>query len=138
MEALLPFPELAAGCAADPVRLLPASAGVLAALGPAAGAAAAAALRAGAGAGDLAAATALAHVTGDAGPAVAMVRALPDPAARRRAGPSDDCVGQGGAEAVEDVVEDRGQQVLAPAEAGHAPGRVNRRARAADRPTLPA
>ncbi|MFD0265101.1 hypothetical protein ACFVGY_00685 [Streptomyces sp. NPDC127106] len=85
VDALLPFPELAAGCAADLVRLLPASAGVLASLGPAVGAGAVAALRTGADAGDLDAATLLARVTGDAGPAVAVVRALPDAVARRTA-----------------------------------------------------
>ncbi|MFK0256500.1 hypothetical protein [Streptomyces sp. NPDC090445] len=85
VDALLPFPELAAGCAADLVGLLPAAAGVLASLGPALGAGAVAALRAGADAGDLEAATVLARVTGDAGPAVAVVRALPDAVARRRA-----------------------------------------------------
>jgi hypothetical protein len=85
LDVLLHFPALAADCIDDLVRLLPVSAGVLAALGQAAGPIAAQALRARAGAGDLAAATALARVTGDAGPAVDVVRALSDSVARRTA-----------------------------------------------------
>ncbi|MFD7630236.1 hypothetical protein ACFV7Q_30160 [Streptomyces sp. NPDC059851] len=117
VDALLPFPELAAACLPDLVRLLPASAGVLASLGPAAGAAAAAALRARAGAGDLAAATALAHVTGEAGPAVAVVRALLDPLTRRTAAVR--VAGELGpaAAALLPLVEER---LLAPAREGRA------------------
>ncbi|MCF3102036.1 hypothetical protein IPZ58_10610 [Streptomyces roseoverticillatus] len=85
LGALLRFPVLAAGCVDDLVRLLPASAGVLASLGPAAGPVAERALRARAGDGDLTAATALARITGDAGPAVAVVQALPDALAQRTA-----------------------------------------------------
>ncbi|MFJ2094159.1 hypothetical protein ACIOEW_33615 [Streptomyces sp. NPDC087901] len=85
LDALLPFPGLAAGCVDDLVRLLPASAGVLAALGPAAGREAARALRARAAAGDLSAALALVRVDGHAEPAVQAVRMLPDAVARRAA-----------------------------------------------------
>ncbi|WP_405800617.1 hypothetical protein [Streptomyces sp. NBC_01506] len=85
VDALRNFPALAAGCVDDLVRLLPASAGVLAALGRSAGPAAARALRVRAEAGDLTAALALARVTGEVGPAVDVVRALPDALARRTA-----------------------------------------------------
>ncbi|MET9555972.1 HEAT repeat domain-containing protein [Streptomyces sp. NPDC006645] len=85
VDALRDFPALAAGHVDELVRLLPASTGVLAALGPAAGPSAARALRVRAEAGDLAAALALARVTGDAGPALDVVRGLPDPLARRSA-----------------------------------------------------
>jgi hypothetical protein len=78
LPALLPFPSLAASCLDALVRLLPASAEVLAGVPEAAPA-----LRARAEAGDLASATALARLTGDAGPAVAAVRAEPDALARR-------------------------------------------------------
>ncbi|MEU9111740.1 hypothetical protein AB0D04_08120 [Streptomyces sp. NPDC048483] len=83
LDVLRHFPALAVGCLDDLVRLLPASADVLASLGRAAGPVAARALRACAGAGDLTAAMALARVTGDAGPAVDVVRALSDAVARR-------------------------------------------------------
>ncbi|MCF3120427.1 hypothetical protein IPZ68_12045 [Streptomyces arenae] len=83
LDVLRHFPALAADRVDDLVRMLPASAGVLAALGPAAGPAAARALRARAEAGDLTAALALARVDGDAGPAMTAVRALPDAVARR-------------------------------------------------------
>ncbi|MET9110879.1 hypothetical protein [Streptomyces zhihengii] len=72
---LCAYPGLAAGCADALVALLPASAGALGAAGPAAGGRAARALRARAERGDLAAALALARVTGDAAPAVAILRA---------------------------------------------------------------
>ncbi|GGR33087.1 HEAT repeat domain-containing protein [Streptomyces netropsis] len=85
LDVLLHFPVLAAGCMDELVRLLPASAGVLGALGRAAGPSAARALRVRAGAGDLTAAIALARVTGDTGPVVDVVRALPDAVARRAA-----------------------------------------------------
>ncbi|WP_406098558.1 hypothetical protein [Streptomyces sp. NBC_01013] len=85
LDALLPFPGLAADCVDDLVGLLPASAGVLAVLGPAAGRAAARALRARAAAGDLPAALALVRVDGDAGPAVQLVNVMPDVVARRAA-----------------------------------------------------
>ncbi|WP_326669056.1 HEAT repeat domain-containing protein [Streptomyces sp. NBC_01257] len=85
LDALLPFPALAAACAGDLVRLLPASAGVLASLGPAAGPDAARALWTHAAAGDLTAALALARVDGDTEPALRAVRALPDAPERRRA-----------------------------------------------------
>ncbi|MFD6876452.1 MULTISPECIES: hypothetical protein [unclassified Streptomyces] len=76
---------LAAGRVDELVRLLPAFAGVLGALGAAAGPVAARALRTRAEAGDLEAATALVRVTGEAGPAVDAVRGLPEALARRRA-----------------------------------------------------
>ncbi|WP_055700038.1 hypothetical protein [Streptomyces silaceus] len=85
LDVLRHFPALAADRVDDLVRMLPASVGVLAALGPAAGPAAARALRARAEAGDLTAALALARVDGDAGPAMTAVRALPDAVARRTA-----------------------------------------------------
>ncbi|WP_393055941.1 hypothetical protein [Streptomyces sp. LN549] len=85
LDALLPFPGLAAGCVDDLVRPLPASAGVLAVLGPAAGREAARALRARAVAGDVSAALALVRVDGDAEPAVRAVHMLPDAVARRAA-----------------------------------------------------
>ncbi|MFE4613149.1 hypothetical protein ACFRK5_33140 [Streptomyces niveus] len=85
VDALRDFPALAAGRVDDLVRLLPASAGVLAALGPAAGPGAARALRVRAEAGDLAAALALARVTGEERPALEVVQALPDALARRTA-----------------------------------------------------
>ncbi|WP_405846998.1 hypothetical protein OG211_05060 [Streptomyces niveus] len=85
VDALRDFPALAAGHVDELVRLLPASAGVLAALGPAAGPGAARALRVRAEAGDLAAALALARVTDETGPALDVVRGLPDPLARRTA-----------------------------------------------------
>lgn len=85
LDALTHFPALAAGSVDALVRLLPASAGALGALGPAAGPAAARALRVGAEAGDLTSAIALARVTGDAGPAVDVVRTLDDDLARRTA-----------------------------------------------------
>ncbi|MEV5983149.1 hypothetical protein [Streptomyces sp. NPDC052114] len=85
LDVLRRFPALAADRVDDLVRLLPASADVLAALGPAAGPVAARALRVRAGAGDLTAALALARVDGDAGPALAAVRASPDAVARRTA-----------------------------------------------------
>ncbi|MFI1286711.1 hypothetical protein ACH4U5_39185 [Streptomyces sp. NPDC020858] len=85
LEVLAHFPALAAGCVDELVRLLPASAGVLAALGPSAGSRAVEALRARARAGDLASALALARVTGDATAAVDVVRAEPDALARRTA-----------------------------------------------------
>ncbi|MGP3977133.1 hypothetical protein ACTWQF_24590 [Streptomyces sp. 8N114] len=85
LAALLHFPSLAATCVDDLIRLLPASAGVLAALGREAGPAAAEALRAWAEDGDLTAATALARITGDTGPATDMVRSLTDAVERRRA-----------------------------------------------------
>lgn len=72
---LCAYPGLAAGCADALVALLPASAGALGAAGPAAGGRAARALRARAERGDLVAALALARVTGDAAPAVAILRA---------------------------------------------------------------
>ncbi|MEV0778825.1 hypothetical protein [Streptomyces sp. NPDC050428] len=80
-DALRDFPALAAGHVDDLVRLLPASAGQD--LGQSAGPAAVRALRARAGAGDLTAA--LARVTGEEGPAVDIVRALPDAVGRRSA-----------------------------------------------------
>ncbi|MFF3017022.1 hypothetical protein [Streptomyces sp. NPDC057939] len=85
VDALRGFPALAAGRVDELVRLLPASAGVLGALGAAGGPASARALRARAETGDLDAATALVRVTGEAGPAVDAVRGLPDAVARRRA-----------------------------------------------------
>lgn len=85
VDALRDFPALAAGHVDELVRLLPASAGVLAALGPAAGPGAARALRVRAEAGDLAAALALARVTDETGLALDVVRGLPDPLARRTA-----------------------------------------------------
>ncbi|MFD9498009.1 hypothetical protein [Streptomyces sp. NPDC060035] len=85
LDVLLYFPALAAGCVDALVRLLPASAGVLAALGRAAGPAAVRALRVQAEAGNLTAATALARLTGEAELAVSAVRALPDSVARRTA-----------------------------------------------------
>ncbi|MGI5346902.1 hypothetical protein ACQEU8_01755 [Streptomyces sp. CA-250714] len=85
LDALLHFPALAATCVDDLIRMLPASAEVLAALGRDAGPAAARALRSRAEAGDLTAATALARVTGDAGPAVDVVRSLSDAVEQRRA-----------------------------------------------------
>ncbi|WP_344534892.1 hypothetical protein [Streptomyces albiaxialis] len=83
LEALTPFPALAAARVAELVDLLPASAGALAALGGAAGPVAARALRVRAGAGDLAAAAALARVTGETGPALDAVRAAWGDVARR-------------------------------------------------------
>lgn len=85
LDVLQHFPALAADRVDELIRLLPASAGVLAALGPSAGPRVAQALRAraGAGAGDLTAAVALARVTGDAGPAVELVRAESDSVGRR-------------------------------------------------------
>ncbi|MGP3990156.1 hypothetical protein [Streptomyces sp. 3N207] len=85
LDALLRFPSLAVTCVDDLVRLLPASAGVLAALGREAGPAAAEALRARSEDGDLPAAIALARITGDTGPATDTVRSLPDAVERRRA-----------------------------------------------------
>ncbi|MFI6949649.1 hypothetical protein [Streptomyces sp. NPDC050422] len=85
LDALLPFPGLAADCVDDLVRLLPASAGVLAVLGPAAGREVSQALRARARAGDLSAALALVRVDGDAEPAVRVVHLMPDVVARRAA-----------------------------------------------------
>ncbi|MFC9606447.1 hypothetical protein ACFTTN_23705 [Streptomyces niveus] len=85
VDALRHFPALAAGCVDDLVRLLPASTGVLAALGPSAGHTAARALRVRAGAGDLTAGLAPARVTAEAEPAVDVVRALPDAVACRTA-----------------------------------------------------
>ncbi|MFJ3840228.1 hypothetical protein ACIPY6_32590 [Streptomyces sp. NPDC090054] len=85
VDALRRFPALAAGRVDELVRLLPASAGVLGALGAAAGPVAARALLARAESGDLEAATALVRVTGEAGPAVDAVRGLPEALARRRA-----------------------------------------------------
>ncbi|MFD9540099.1 hypothetical protein [Streptomyces sp. NPDC060022] len=83
LDVLLYFPAFAAGCVDDLVRLLPASAGVLAALGQAAGPAAVRALRTRAEAGDLTTAMALARLTGEAGPAMDAVRALSDSVERR-------------------------------------------------------
>ncbi|MFC8916880.1 hypothetical protein ACFT5C_14025 [Streptomyces sp. NPDC057116] len=85
VDVLRHFPALAAGRVDALVRLLPASAGVLAALGRDAGDIAVRALRARAGAGDLTSAVALARVTGDAAPALDVVRARPDAVARREA-----------------------------------------------------
>ncbi|MEU0662599.1 HEAT repeat domain-containing protein [Streptomyces lavendulocolor] len=85
LDALRPFPVLAAGCVDALIRLLPASAGVLAGLGPAAGPAAVRALRDLAGTGDLSAASALARLTGETGPVLDVVRASADDGARRTA-----------------------------------------------------
>lgn len=83
VDALRDFPALAPERVDDLVRLLPDSAGALAALGPAAGPGAARALRVRAEAGDLAAALALVRVTGEERAALEVVRGMPDALARR-------------------------------------------------------
>ncbi|XIE80918.1 hypothetical protein AB6O49_29535 [Streptomyces sp. SBR177] len=84
LAALAPFPALVASRAEALVALLPEAPAAVAPL-LAGCAAAEPALRAHAAAGDPDAATALARLTGDAGPALALVRAEPDALARRSA-----------------------------------------------------
>lgn len=85
VDALRDFPALAAAHVDDLVRLLPASTGVLAALGPAAGPTAARALRVRAEAGDLTSALALVRIADEDGPALDVVRAQSDAVGRRTA-----------------------------------------------------